>query len=137
MDKIPDIERTFHLEAAPKEVFAALTDSVYLEKWWPVKARVDPAEGGRFSMVFQNGFVLDGKLLNFEENKSVTFSWVAGTATFELKRKGKGTSLKLHHAGIDSTESLASASSGWSYYLANLKSVLDHGADLRSKDDIF
>ncbi len=135
MEKIPDIERTFRLEASPKEVFEALTDSRILVKWWPVKARVDAAKGGRFSMVFQNGFVWDGNLLDFEVNKSVTFSWIAGTASFELKRKGKGTSLKLHNAGIDSVERLASASSGWSYYLTNLKSVLDHGTDLRSDGD--
>ncbi len=137
MEKLPDINQTYALEAPPSKVFAALTDSRELVKWWAVKARVDPVDGGRFSLVFNNGFVWDGKLSNFEENKSVSFSWVEGTASFKLVKKGEGTLLKLHHAGFVHAERLAASTAGWTYYLSNLKSVLDHGTDLRSKEDSF
>ncbi len=137
MDKLPDIEQTFHLEAAPSEVFAALTDSKAIRTWWPVKAVIDPADGGRFSLTFKNGFVWDGKLFGFAKNRSVSFSWVEGTASFELVSKGRGTLLKLRHTGFKTARSMGPSSAGWSYFLTNMKSVLDHGTDLRSKDDSF
>jgi len=134
--KLPDIEHTFFLEAPPSKVFAALTDSKVLVKWFPAKARIDPVKGGRFSCVMKNGFVWEGKLSEFEEGKSVAFPFL-GTAHFKVARRGKGTLLKLRHEGIESAEDLAGLSGGWSYYLTNLKSVLDHGTDLRSMEDSF
>jgi len=98
---------------------------------------IDPAEGGRFTLVMKNGFVWEGKIRGMKENKAVSFSWVEGVASFALARKGKGTLLKLSHTGFETTDALAQSSAGWSYYLTNLKSVLDHGADLRSKEDSF
>lgn len=137
MATLPDIELTFRLEATPSEVFAALTDSKALAKWWAAKAMVDASEGGWFSLSFKNGFVWDGKLSRFVDNRTVSYSWVEGTASFKLARKGKGTLLKLRHTGFRTARALAQSSAGWSYYLTNMKSVLDHGTDLRSKDDSF
>jgi hypothetical protein len=86
-------------------------------------------------LVFDNGFIWDGKLSSFKENKSVSFPWVQGTATFKLSKKGKGTLLKLDHQGFVGVQELAASTAGWTYYLSNLKSLLDHGIDLRSKED--
>jgi uncharacterized protein YndB with AHSA1/START domain len=135
MEKLPDIKQTYHLKAPPSTVFAALTDSKVLVKWWPKKAQIDPIKGGRFSLVFGNGFIWEGKLSSFNENKLVSFPWVQGTATFRLSKKGKGTLLKLHHAGIAGVQELAASTAGWTYYLSNMRSVLDHGVDLRSDED--
>lgn len=134
--KLPRIQLTFHLQSAPSEVFRALTDPKTLVKWWPAKAFVSAGEK-RFTLTFQNGFVMSGELSNLKENKSISFSWVEGIASFELYNKGKGTFLKLHHDGFKSPEALARSSAGWSYYLMNMKSVLHHGIDLRSKGDNF
>ncbi|HZW57601.1 MAG TPA: SRPBCC domain-containing protein [Nitrososphaerales archaeon] len=135
MDKLPNIKQTWQFKASPSTVFAALTDSKILVKWWPKKAQIDPIKGGRFSLVFDNGFIWEGKLSSFKENKSVAFPWVQGTATFKLSKKGKGTLLKLHHEGFAGVEELAASIAGWTYYLSNLKSILDYGRDLRSKED--
>jgi hypothetical protein len=85
----------------------------------------------------KNGFVWEGKLSSFKEGKSLSIRWVEGTASFELLRRRKGTLLKLLHNGFDSAENLVLSSAGRSYYHINLKSVLDHGIDLRLKDDSF
>ncbi len=135
MDKLPDIRQTYCFRAPPRTVFDALTDSKVLVKWWPKKAQIDPIKGGRFSLVFDNGFIREGKLSSFKENESVSFPWVQGTATFKLSKKRKGTLLKLHHEGLVGVEELAASIAGWTYYLSNLKSVLDYGTDLRSKED--
>ncbi len=137
MGKLPDIEQNYYLESPPAKVFEALTDSKILAKWFPAKAMLDRVKGGRFSLVMKNGFVWEGKLSAFKEGKLLSIPWVEGTASFELFKKRKGTLLKLHHNGFESVENLVLSSAGWSYYLTNLKSFLDHGIDLRSNDDGF
>lgn len=137
MGKLPDINQTYYLEAPPSKVFEALTDSKALVKWFPVKGLLDPVKGGRFSFVMKNGFVWEGKVSGFVEGKSVSVPCMKGTATFNIARKGKGTLLKLRHTGIETSETLVGLSGGWSYYLTNLKSVLDHGVDLRAEEDSF
>jgi uncharacterized protein YndB with AHSA1/START domain len=134
--RLPSIDLTFHLQSSPSEVFRALSNSETLVKWWPTKASVS-SEEKRFSLIFDNGFEIDGEISNFKKNKSISFSWVEGISSFTLSSKKDGTLLKLHHDGFESHEALARSSSGWSYYLTNMKSVLDHGTDLRSKDDSF
>jgi uncharacterized protein YndB with AHSA1/START domain len=137
MGKLPDIEQSFYLEAPPSKVFAALTDSKVLSRWFAVKAKIDQGEGGWFSLTMKNGFVWEGKLSGCRVNKSVSYPWVEGTASFGLAGKGRGTMLRLNHTGFETADALVQSSAGWSYYLTNLKSVLDHGTDLRSKDDSF
>lgn len=137
MGKLPDINQTYYLEAPPSKVFEALTDSKALVKWFPAKGLLDPAKGGRFSFVMKNGFVWEGKVSGFVEGKSVSVPCIEGTATFNIARRGKGTLLKLRHTGIETSDTLVGLSGGWSYYLTNLKSVLDHGVDLRAEEDSF
>ncbi len=137
MRSLPDIEQTFFMKAPPSRVFAALTDSKELVNWFAAKASVDDVEGGRFSFVFKNGFVWEGKLSDFKVNKSVSFPWIEGTVSFSLLKKKNGTLLKLRSGGFETVDVMSQSSGGWSYYLTNLKSVLEHGTDLRSKEDGF
>ncbi len=87
---------------------------------------------------------MNGKVKGFEEGDAISFSWhdkiasgkmVETLASFEVKKKGKGTLLRLRHSGFHDPEHFAECSSRWAYYLTNLKSVIDHGVDLRSKYD--
>lgn len=137
MGKLPDINQTFYVEASPNRVFEALSDPDELAKWFPAKAMIDPVKGGRFSFVMKNGYVWEGKLSGFKQNKSVSYPFIEGTASFELVKKRRGTLLKLNNTGFETLEMLVAASGGWAYYLTNLKSVLEHGVDLRMKEDSF
>ena len=136
MKKLPSIDLTFHLNSPVGDVFKALSDSERLVTWWSKEASISPEEK-RFSLTFENGFEIDGKLSKFKKNKSIAFSWVEGISSFELSNKNTGTLLKLHHDGFVNPEALARSSAGWVYYLTNMKSVLDHGIDLRSTNDSF
>ena len=60
---------------------------------------------------------------------------IADLGTFKVIKKKDGTLLKLRHTGFKDPEHFAECSSRWGYYLTNMKSVLDHGTDLRSKYD--
>ncbi len=87
---------------------------------------------------------MTGKVKSFEKDKAVSFSWhdrlgngrmVETQAAFKVSGKGNGTLLRLRHTGFHDPEHFAECSSRWGYYLTNMKSVLDHRVDLRSKYD--
>ena len=87
---------------------------------------------------------MTGKVKKFERDKAVSLSWhdrlrngkrVETRANFRLAKKGQGTLLRLNHTGFHDPEHFADCSSRWGYYLTNMKSVLDHRVDLRSKYD--
>ena len=131
-----NIEQSYYLNTRPETVFQALTDPKILVKWMLAKAHVDQREGGDFDFDWLNGFHLSGTITRFEKNKAVSFYWSQHTTVaFELLKKNQGTLLKLQHGEFKETEPFGLTSSRWGYYLMNLKSVLEHGTDLRSKND--
>ena len=136
--------QSYYFEAPVEKVFGSLTDSKKLTKWFLSKAKLVPKKGGTYSFDWFGGYHMNGKVRQFVPNKSVSFSWndklksgkVANTtASFRVAKKGKGTLLTLRHTGFKNPEHFADCSSRWGYYLTNLKSVLDHDTDLRSKYD--
>lgn len=138
------IEQTYFFEAPYQKVFQALSDSEILVKWFLSKAKVEPSKGGSYSFNWIGGYHMTGKVKQFERNKVVSFSWsdklkngklAKTTVSFKLAKKGHGTLLRLHHTGFKDPEHFAECSSRWGYYLTNMKSVLDHDTDLRSKYD--
>lgn len=87
---------------------------------------------------------MTSKVKKYEKDKAISFEWLdklrdgrmaKTTASFQVARKGTGTLLKLRHSGFKDPEHYADCSSRWAYYLTNMKSVLDHRSDLRSKYD--
>lgn len=87
---------------------------------------------------------MDGQILQITRGRSVSFLWVdrlpngkmvKTRASFRVTAKGRGTVLSLRHSGFTVPEHFAECASRWAYYLTNLKSVLEHGKDLRSKWD--
>ena len=144
MPKSLKIEQSYYFETPFEKVFQALTDPKILVKWFLSKAKVVPEKGGSYSFDWVGGYHMTGKVKQFEINRSVSFSWsdklkngemAKTTASFKVSKKGNGTLLKLRHTGFENPEHFAECSSRWGYYLTNMKSVLDHGTDLRSKYD--
>ena len=138
------IEQSYYFQVPPERVFEALTDPSVLVQWFLSKAKVDTRKGGSYSFDWIGGYHMKGTVEGFEKNKAVSYSWhdklehgeIANTvASFEVSKKGDGTLLHLRHTGFTDPEHFAECSSRWGYYLTNMKSVLDHGQDLRSKYD--
>ncbi len=144
MPKSFSIKQSYYFTSSPSKVFQGLTEPKKLVKWFLSKARVEQEEGGKYSFDWIEGYHMDGKVKRFDKDKSVSYSWhdrlangrlVETTASFQVAKKGRGTILKLRHTGFKDPEHFAECSSRWGYYLTNMKSVLEHGADLRSKYD--
>jgi uncharacterized protein YndB with AHSA1/START domain len=144
MTKSFTADQSYYFLASPEEVFNAIADPKVLVKWFLSNAKLVPKKGGDYAFDWIGGYHMTGKVKRFEPNIAVSYSWhdrlangemVETLASFELAKKAKGTLLRLRHTGFHDPEHFAECSSRWGYYLTNLKSVLDHGIDLRSKYD--
>lgn len=138
------IEQSYYFESSPKKVFKALTTPKGLAKWLLSSAEIKAKAGEDYTFDWMGGYHMEGKVRRLEHNKTVSYSWhdklesgeaVETTVLFKVAKKGDGTLLKLSHTGFHDPEHFAGCSSRWAYYLTNMKSVLDHGTDLRSKYD--
>lgn len=148
MAKVPAIHQAFYYASPPRRVYSALTRPRELTKWFVDKATFVPEDGTTFQFTWRGGYVLKGKVIAALAPRSLTLAWVDRFARgktfrtevrFEIRKKGKGSLLSVTHRGFKTgkkwTALYGGIQSGWAYYLTNLKSVLDHGVDLRSDLD--
>ncbi len=148
MPKVPSVEQRYYLAAPPERVFRALTQPKQLARWFVASAEVELEEGGSYRLTWAPGVSMKGKVRSVSAPLKLVVDWhdrleggktLDTVARFRLKAKGSGTLLTLTHEGFPSGKSgiwlFGQVQSGWAYYLMNLKSVLEHGTDLRSQDD--
>jgi len=145
MAKIFAAEQSYYFAAPVERVFRGLTDPKMLVKWFLSKAKVEAKKNGNYTFDWMGGYHMTGKVKRYEATKSVSYSWsdrlkngqlAKTTVSFRVSKKGRGTLLKLRHMGFKDPEHFAECSSRWAYSLTNMKSVLDHHVDLRSKYDL-
>jgi len=148
MAKIPPIEQTFYYAVPPDRLFAAFTDPTVLTKWFVEKAVITPRKGSTFRFTWAGEYTMRGKVKNVVPPQKLTLTWVdrfergkvfETEARFVFTKRGRGTQLSLIHRGFKSGKKwvalYGAIQSGWAYYLTNLRSVLEHGVDLRSDRD--
>jgi uncharacterized protein YndB with AHSA1/START domain len=148
MAKIPSIEQTYLIAAPPAKVFAALTRPRDLSRWFVESAVVELRKGGAYRLTWSAEFSMKGKVRSFSSPTKLVLDWhdrmPDGTtfdtvARIKLRRRGNGTVLTVTHEGFRSGKAwvriFGGVNSGWAYYLQNLKSVLEHGTDLRNATD--
>src|SRR5712692_10687692 len=144
------VRQRYFFKAPPEKVFRALTQPSLLKKWFVASAKFSPRTGGNYTLTWGGEMTHSGKVLNYVRDKSLSLSWPQvqsekqlgmTRATFKLKPKDNGTILEVNHTGFKSgtlwIKNYADVCSGWAYFLMNLKSVLLHGRDLRSEQDVF
>lgn len=109
-----NIKRYYILNAAPKDVYNALTNKTMLEIWTGEEAEMSPVEGSVFSLW---GGSISGVNLEFEENGKIVQKWFFedeenSIVTMKLHPHKKGTSLELSHTNIPD-EAYENISDGW------------------------
>ena len=140
------VAHQYFLRAKPSEVFAAITSAPSLVRWLCDRAELEPRTGGRYLLAWKDGPTHEGRIIEFVPGRSVSLAWswegieLKGTVLrMSVRRKGAGTLFEVAHTGFPREtrwgELYAGAEWGWTYFAMNLKSVLEHGADLRSKFD--
>jgi uncharacterized protein YndB with AHSA1/START domain len=148
MAKIPTIEQTYYLAVPPGKVFAALTEPKGLTAWFLDSAELDLSDGAPFRFVWRGGHTMKGKVREVRPPRRLELAWIdrfpgekvfRTVARFELRKRGRGTLLTLTHRGFKSGRKwvalYGAIEAGWAHYLTNLRSVLEHGTDLRSDLD--
>ena len=148
MAKVPPVEQTYLIRVPPAKVFAALTQPGQLVRWFASSAVVDLREGGAYRLEWAPEVAMKGRIRTFAAPTKLVVDWhdrMPGgksfdtVARFKLRKRGQGTVLTVTHEGFRSGKAwvrlFGSVQSGWAYYLQNLKSVLEHGTDLRTEID--
>jgi uncharacterized protein YndB with AHSA1/START domain len=138
------IEITSTIGAPPDLVFRALTDAGELARWWTSSGESDARTGGAFSYRFEfedpsRDHTYEGVYHDVTAGERVSYPWQTSlgetTVDVRLRPSGDGTELTLTHtgwrSGAEADEAIALHEQGWSFFLDNLKSYLEGGADLR------
>lgn len=140
-NKVAKVRQVYYIQVPVAKVFDAITNPKMLSKWFLKSATLDREKGGKYSFTaLTHNDTQKGTVLEFIKNKKLAIDWTKwakGTqVTFTTKRSGSNTLLTVIHSGFRDEGSRVGHAVGWTYYLMNLKSVLESGKDLRSVRDV-
>jgi uncharacterized protein YndB with AHSA1/START domain len=134
-------EHTLTVDRSRDEVFHALTNADQLKRWWITDGISEPRAGGRFRYEWRmadpaNDHVQEGTYDEVVDGERIAYPWSSpagdSRVTVTLSESNGGTQVSLVHAGIAADDQFERYEQGWTGFLANLKSVLEGGADNRS-----
>src|SRR6476620_2566082 len=98
-----DFKKYYILNGPPEEVYIALTNPFTIELWTSEKAVMSTEPGSEFSILDGS---IEGKKIEFEENKKIVQQWYFGDqepasiVTIKLHDHKEGTSVELKHTNI-------------------------------------
>ena len=98
-----DYKKYYILNGSPEEVYIALTNPFTIELWTSEEAVMSTVPGSEFSIMDGS---IEGKNLEFEENKKIVQQWYFGDqetpsiVTIKLHEHKEGTSVELKHTNI-------------------------------------
>ena len=132
MESSQDITDSIWISASLRDVFDALTQATMLARWWPMGAESDARPGGRLKLLWFNATSMETTFDVFDPPAAIAFRFGnAERIRFGLTSQRGGTLFHVsHRCGVANAIHVAQA---WAFLKANLKSVLEHGIDLRDK----
>lgn len=147
-NKTRTIEVTETINASPERIFPYLTDEDKIVKWFPTKAETDPVVGGHYMLTFEfsdpelaakGNHLRNGTYSKINAPKELEYSWEISETDVQisLNPTADGTEVKLLHTGWpegSEEESFQSHTRGWTFFLSNLKSVLENNNDRREDE---
>ena len=121
-------------EAAPEEVWSALTEPERLGRWLADVAELNLRVGGRFLLRWREGDgtqETDGRVLALDPGRLLELDWTypgepSSVARFELRPDGDGTILVLDHRGLPPS-AIAGYGAGWHSHLDSMEAHLSGG----------
>ncbi|ASZ10458.1 SRPBCC domain-containing protein [Chitinophaga pendula] len=148
--------RRIAIEAAPKAIYDAFIIPAQLEKWFLRQARFIQQDGqqrkphlpvqigdtylwrwyGHPDEITEQGTILE---MNGKDRLRFSFG-KAGIVTIQIRHEQGKYILELTQEEIPFHEQPEhnlhlDCSNGWTFYMTNLKSILEGGIDLRNKDE--
>lgn len=122
------LDRSVLVRALPATVFSFFMDSALFAEWWGTGSEIDARPGGAVRIVYPNGIVVSGEVVEVEPDRRIVFTYgyedgagpvPPGATTVEvtLDATPEGTLLQLTHSFEDSaTRDLHVP--GWRHQLA-------------------
>ena len=143
----PAFVYTTYIETSAEQLWQALTDGDFTERYWfghrvasdweigsPYKF-TKPGADAQCAASGQASSKIAGKVLAFDPPKRLAYSWDSlqrgerpSRVTFDLEPRGKVIKLTVTHDGFDEgSKMFTDISGGWPMVLASLKSLLETG----------
>ncbi|MBI4631780.1 MAG: SRPBCC domain-containing protein [Chloroflexi bacterium] len=131
-----------HINVPISEVYRAFAHQTLWQDWFSDTCQCEPRVGGRLYWYWREGFYALGTYTALEPHKKIAFTWdgkgepAPTKVQITLTEKEGGTTVTLSHSRIGSggkwKQTIRDIENGWNESLANLKSVLEEGIDLRT-----
>ena len=138
---MPQILQSTRVRASQKAAFNAFTTATGLREWLCARAFTQPHAKGRYWMRWDDGARVEGQYLHVTAAESLSFTWrsadLPGQTTVRvlLEASDGQIEVKIAHVGFGAGsgwhECMADCRQTWEDGLANLRSVLESGIDLR------
>ena len=129
------------INVSPEKVFKAWTDGKIVSKWFSVKAEIEPKKNGRIYYEWLAGDKLEARIIEIVKNRKlvIPFGSKGEIVEVKIKKHGRGSICELRQYNMktgpkDRVNMHMGCKTGWTFFLTNLKSYLEHGIDLRSND---
>lgn len=121
----------------PSEAIRAFTDPALLREWWGGELELDPVPGGDYVVRFESqGWTLNGKVLSYDPESKLTFTWtwehhsdapLRGVKVRAQPAEG-GTRLEIEHGPHGGSEAekeeADSHREGWLHFLPRIAALL-------------
>lgn len=130
-----DILHRVGVMAFPEDVYAALTTTDGLARWWTQDTEGDGEPGGVVAFRFGEAGGFDMKVLEARPSELVRWEvvdgpeeWIGTHIRFDLKRDGEWTIILFRHEGWrEPVEFMHHCSTKWATFLMSLKSLVETG----------
>ncbi|MFO1111650.1 MAG: SRPBCC family protein [Bradyrhizobium sp.] len=135
----PEFIYTTYIETTPEQLWRALTDGDFTERYWfGHRVASDWKVGSDYRFTKQGQPTVEGKILESDPPRRLAYSWDPSFAgadkervsrvTFEIEARGKAVKLTVTHDNLDPRgKTLRDISGGWPMVIASLKSELETG----------
>lgn len=130
-------QRVF-IRAKREKVYRAWTDEREIVKWFCEKAAIEPRKGGRLYFEWLGNDKLDSTVITARKPSKFVFPFGGKSVevAISLSAVKGGTVVQLHQYNMTTSPRMKvnmhmGCKEGWAFFLANLKSWLEHGVDLR------
>ena len=138
---MPEIMQNIRIKASQKATFNVFTMATGLREWLCDRAFTQPHVKGRYWMRWDDGARVEGQYLHVSAPESLSFTWRSAelpgqtTVRVTLESVEDQVEVAIAHVGFGAgpewQQGVADCRQTWDAGLANLKSVLELGIDLR------
>jgi uncharacterized protein YndB with AHSA1/START domain len=139
-----DIMHRVGINAAPRDVYAALATRERLAAWWTSDTRGRSEIGEVIHFQFGDRGFFDMKVLELQPAQRIVWEvtdgpadWIGTKVIWDLAPQDAGTTIRFKHQGWrEQVDFMGHCSTKWSSFLFSLKSMLETGKGAPFPDDV-